>query len=418
MPNKLNRFDVLLKYKENIAKTVMDTMQVNSIEDAYSESGFAHIKDSLRLDSNAELLKTIIENNGYVNAVDQANDTEQKNKITFNDIVTSPEFSIMFPKVVSKMIIEAWDVAPTLTGLLEYAPFQGNYVRIPAISAMGQNLDLQEGAEPPELTFKMGGWEETIIGKAGVAVGLTDETIRYSDFPVLSILIREAGRALLRWKEYKTANMILDKASSVQDGGTGVDATGTPNGGLVFDDIMVAMTDIMNKGGNPDLMIMNPMAYQVFLLNPSLRSFFFNKLGGVTEPYNWGGASFTTTAENYGSWQQRTPYGRNVTSISFPDGIFGKPMRIVLSPFIPFVTESKLTQIVFADSSQLGYLVQEQLPTAVNDREPFRMIQKFAIIERYSVAPKNRGTFLNKITNVYAGKSFDSLPFYNIAPGV
>jgi len=93
-------------------------------------------------------------------------------------------------------------------------------------------------------------------------------------------------------------------------------------------------------------------------------------------------------------------------------------MRIVLSPFIPFVTESKLTQIVFADSSQLGYLIQEQLPTAVNDREPFRMIQKFAIIERYSVAPKNRGTFLNKITNVYAGKSFDSLPFYNIAPGV
>jgi hypothetical protein len=96
---------------------------------------------------------------------------------------------------------------------------------------MGQNLDLQEGAEPPELTFKMGGWEETIIGKAGVAVSLTDETIRYSDFPVLSILIREAEEHFSDGKNTRPHNMILDKASSVQNGGTGVDATGTPNGG-------------------------------------------------------------------------------------------------------------------------------------------------------------------------------------------
>ncbi|WP_333641238.1 hypothetical protein [Mesotoga prima] len=413
MPNK---FDVLLKYKEKISDAVVDQMQAKSLEDAYKDSGLGHIADSIKLDSNAELLKTIIENNGYVNPIEAAYDFEGSNKITFQDIATSPDFSLFFPKVVSKMIIESWDVAPTLTGLLEYAPFQGNFVRIPAISAMGQNLDLQEGAEPPELTYKFGGWEETVIGKAGVAVGLTDETIRYSNFPVLNILIREAARALLRWKEYKTAQMILGVASTVQDGGSGVNAAGTENDGLIFDDIIKAMMDIVDKGGNPDLMIINPMAYQVFLLNPSLRSFFFNKLAGVDSPYNFSGVSFNKTAEDYGSFTQRTPYGRQVGSISFPDGVFGRPMKIVLSPFIPFASETSLTSIVFADSTQLGYLVQEQAPTAISERENLRMLEKFAIVERYSVVPKNRGTFINKITGVYAGKSFDPVPYYQINP--
>ncbi|HOJ95195.1 MAG TPA: hypothetical protein PK390_08140, partial [Fervidobacterium nodosum] len=91
---------------------------------------------------------------------------------------------------------------------------------------------------------------------------------------------------------------------------------------------------------------------------------------------------------------------------------------IVLSPFMPFTPASgqtpAKTDIIVADSSALGYLVVDQLPTTDEFADPIREIRKFKIVERYSVVPKAKGAGIAKIKNVSVVKTFDPIPFYQI----
>lgn len=414
--NPTNKFDRMAGYIEKIRDEVVGVINASDIETDYAELGLSHLVDNFKLDAKAEVMKTIINNNGYLTPYDHLSDPEGNERLKWKDLVSSPDWTSMFPKVVTRMVVEAWDLQPVLTSLLEYVPFNGTHITMPAISLSGQSLMMAEGDEPPELEFQAGGWKQVLLGKHGVSIKLTDEAVKYSNFPIFNILVRQASQALIRWKEQQAAKMITAAATSVQSGGSGVDATGTDNDGLTFDDIIVAMMNIINKGGNPDLLIVHPLAYQMFILNPSLRSFFFNGLAGVTQPYNWAGANLTSTIENLNGWTQRTPVGQQVNSITFPSAPFGRNLKVVMSPFVDYASDTKLTDVIIADSTQLGYIVQDQLPTAINVRDDIRMLERVAIVERYALAPKNEGTFIVKLSDVYAGKSYDPVPFYSINP--
>lgn len=156
-------------------------------------------------------------------------------------MITSPEFSYYFPKVVTELALEAMEPELVLTGLLEKLNVEGPglVIQMPVFGLTGQSLDVSEGQEYPELTVKFGGGIATItIGKAGVKVSITEETIKYSRYDVFSKAIEEATKALARWKEKKAVNMFLEYAKVLQTGGTGVDVTGTANQGLSLDDIV------------------------------------------------------------------------------------------------------------------------------------------------------------------------------------
>lgn len=409
----------MMDITKNLNKFIRDEaaklIEYQKLEEVYKQVGIDNFDKFLELDAKAELLKNVIQNNGYVD-MDMADfDRDEKYRITFKDAISMPDFTLVFPKTVTKIVNEASEPSAVLTAMLETIPFKGIMRFMPAISGSAWNLDIAEADEPPELTAKMGEWEQVTMGKSGVAIQLTDEVQRYSNFPVLNMLIQEAGKALKRWKEYKAANMLLNSATASVTSGSGVDASGTDNDSLSFDDLLTAMMTIINNGGNPDTIIMNPLAYPMFLMNPSLRSFFLLTNGKIGSYINWQGVKFNKTVENLGgAMEQKDPNGRQVSTITFPSGVYGRPLTVVLSPYIPFNSSTKETQLIIADSAELGYLLVEELPQAEKLRDARHGLDRFQIIERYTIVPKNKAKYLTKITGVKAVKGFDPIPTLNL----
>ena len=159
--------------------------------------------------------------------------------------------------------------------MLETVKFKGTVATLPVFSGFGGNLDIPEGGEPPVFNLKLGAFEQVVLGKSGIMVEITEETIRYSSYDVFQLHIKEALKALARWKEAKTAKMIVDNASEVITTFTGKDIDGTANGGLTLFDIVEAAVKLINKGLNPDTIIMHPLAYPVFMYNGTLSALFY-----------------------------------------------------------------------------------------------------------------------------------------------
>lgn len=60
------------------------------------------IKEALNEDKKLKLLRTIMNNNGYLDKY-SANLADDKCRIELKDLVTSPEFKVLFPKVITDM---------------------------------------------------------------------------------------------------------------------------------------------------------------------------------------------------------------------------------------------------------------------------------------------------------------------------
>jgi hypothetical protein len=253
-------------------------------------------------------------------------------------------------------------------------------------------------------------------------VELTEETIRYSDYSLIQYIIRQAGTALKRWKENKIANMLTAElpADQTVHMGSGVDDSGTANASLTFEDILDAAMKIIAKGGMPDTIIMHPLAYPIFLKNPTLRTMFLATNGAKGDMYPTGTINTTRTTEGMLEWvEQRKMSG--ISGINFPS--FGFPMRVIFSEFLPYspsatirneadsadvVTDVPTTSVLVADSSQLGFLVTEYEPRVTDFQDPLRDIQQFKLMEKYAVAPKSDRAYIVSVDNVALTKGYDS----------
>lgn len=149
------------------------------------------VKESLEQDKKVKILKSIINNNGYIDRY-AANSGNDAKRIELKDLVTSPEFKVLFPKVITDLALETLEPALVLQQMLETVQFKGKIATIPVFSGFGGNLDIPEGGEPPVFNVKLGAFEQVVIGKSGVMVELTEETIRYSAYDIFNLHIKEA----------------------------------------------------------------------------------------------------------------------------------------------------------------------------------------------------------------------------------
>jgi hypothetical protein len=133
---------------------------------------------------------------------------------------------------------------------------------------------------------------------------------------------------------------------------------------------------------------------------------------------NWQGVNFNKTFENLGSWEQKSPEGQQVSTITFPSGVFGKPLTIVLSNYISYNTSTDETEIIVADSDELGYLMVDELPTVEKMRDGKHGIDRFQIIERYTVTPKNEYKGVVARSGIYAKKGYDKIPTLSVINSV
>ncbi|HRV02887.1 MAG TPA: hypothetical protein P5539_14420 [Mesotoga sp.] len=400
-----------------IEKTIDQKIQSNVVARDYALFAPEAIKKAIERDRGSAALDMILSCDGYIDPVAATYAKTSVERRMLKDLITSEEFAEFFPKVVTKRFVEAIEPNLVLTNMLQKMTFTGLRMKWPFLSGFGGNLSMGEGAEPRAFKMTTGSYQEIEIGKHGIAVEVTEETLMYNEFPVWNHMINESLKALARWKEVQVSEMLFQNAKVALDNDSeeptmhtsGVDASGTANGGLTFDDIIVAASKLITKGFSPNTIIVHPLSYPVFLTNPTLRGLFLFTQGRMGSWYNKAGVTFKNTIDPYlGEFQYPTA-GRQIAGINFPS-LFGVDFNVVLSPFAPFNPTENTVDLIIADSAALGLLVVNQLPTTSDYDDKYRDIRKTKIIERYAVAPAYKGDGMSLIKGITLKKSYEKFP--------
>lgn len=384
-------------------------------------------------------------NNGLLPNEDTEELDEAVRKRRLQDALAVPNAPMMFPKVINRVVREA--IEPMLVGTSLLQRIDYSYGQTITFGATGglEAADVAEGQEYPEQQLDFaGGTVTATIGKSGVAVKVTEEMVRYSQFDVIGMHLRAAGRALARHKETKIFNLIRNEGVTIFDNAepdkslkgvtTGRSFDGTANGSMTMDDLFDAWAHILMQGFRPNTLIMHPLTWTMFVKDSTMRHFvlqngggsFFggwngNPMGGFPA---WGPASQNgmgvptgqpLTPANSPSGNAATPTGeQSQTQDGEPQlpphaGFLGN-LAIVVSPYVPFDADTQLTDVYLCDRQELGFLIVDEDPTTEDFDDPARDIRKVKIRERYALAINNAGLGVGVIRNVKVVPNEITLP--------
>ena len=333
----------------------------------------------------------------------------------FYDTQFAFEQPMLIPKVVSQIVRDAIEPTIALTPLLQRINFQvGTSLTFPAMGAFTA-ADIPEGGEYPEQTMEFAGQVTATIGKSGVAVKFTDEMLRYSLFDVMSMHLRAAGRALIRHKEQKVADMIsaagvgfIDNNADSPRSSSGRGIDGAMNGTITIEDIFRMYASMVDDGYVPNAIIMHPFGWLTFALNPQLRAFGFANNGEMFQ--NYAGSPGSGGAFRVGGLNQETkltdPSAIATTASRLPAG-FPASLNIIVSPFVPYDVGTNKTDFWMVDTNELGVLVVDEDVVTEEFDDPARDIRKVKLRERYAVENINNGQAIRTAKGIVIDKSID-----------
>jgi hypothetical protein len=358
---------------------------------------------------------------------------EDGQRVKLQDALSVPNAPLLMPKVISNIVKEAQEPLLVGTSLLQRINYSyGQTITFPAVGALVA-ADIPEGGEYPERSLQMGGSTVTAtIGKSGVAVKVTDEMIRYSQFDVIGMHLRHAGRALARHKEVKIFNLIralgvpvfdnLNPTRSLKGVTTGRDLSGAGNGSVTMDDMFDAYAQVITQGFFPNTLLMHPLTWTMFVKDATLRAFVLNN-GGGTYFATWTGnpagrAPWEASSQgglgvsggqlivppDSADGSQPSPlatYPQTINSAPNLPGYFNVPFRVIVSPFVPYDPRRKLTDIYMFDSSELGVLIVDEEVTTEEFDDPRVDIRKIKLRERYGLGILNEGKAVAVVKNVH-----------------
>jgi hypothetical protein len=354
-------------------------------------------------------------------------------QFSIEDALSVPNAPMLMPKVISNIVKEAIEPLLVGTSLLQRINYSyGQTITFPAVGALVA-ADIAEGMEYPERSLQMGGATVTAsIGKSGIAVKVTDEMIRYSQFDVIGMHLRAAGRALARHKEVKIFDYIRSMGVPVFDNvtptkslkgvTTGRNLTGAGNGSVTMDDIFDAYAQIITQGFFPNTLLMHPLTWTMFVKDATLRHFVLTNGGGTFfatwtgnpagrapwDASSHGGLGVSggqlITPPNATSGDQPSPlaeYPQTLNSAPQLPGYMNIPFRIIVSPFVPYDPRRKLTDIYMFDSSELGVLIVDEDVMTEEFDDPRVDIRKIKLRERYGIGILNEGKAIAVLRNIH-----------------
>ncbi len=377
--------------------------------------------DRKKVNSVAQLWK----NNGFIDgAQDQVSfadlakmDLQYQKKMRDN---FSTDHPLLIPRVIANIAREAIPPAMVLTPLLQRVNYQtGAQIVFPSWGGVGPAADLAEGQEYPERSMELSGSVTATIGKSGLAVKITEEMVRYSQYDVMAMHFRAAGRSLAMWKERKAANLILDNGRTILDnaGGTtrtttGRDAAGAYNGTLTLDDIFYVYGDMVNNGFTPNCIIMHPFAWKIFAQEGISRAFGF--INGVANGM-WQLPQGSPAQAR--QWSVGSNGLNNVSTVTNPEhlattfsnvpSIFPTSFRIIVTPYMTFDSTTSRTTIAFADVNELGILIVDEEVQTEQWNDPSKDIMKVKFRERYAMAATNNGYGIGLLKDISLDRSYD-----------
>lgn len=306
--------------------------------------------------------------------------------VKFRDTIATPDITPWLPQVIERNVLEASEPLLVLNSLFERIGYDaGQAIEFPAVGAVTA-ADVAEGESYPLVRLQESGATVTAkVGKSGIAFEITEEALTRSRFDLVGMHLRACARALARHKEVKAANMIaslgtvsfdnVNPSQSMFGVTTGRSLNGTANGSLTLDNLFDAFAQVMMQGFTPNTLIMHPLSFVMFMKDEVLRAI---TLAGGNQVW-WGGyrgeaamtraGSRTHASGGQGVTGAHNPatnstsgvneFNQMLTSAPVLPARWAWPLRIVVSPWIPFNPATKMTDIILCDGNELGLYIEE-----------------------------------------------------------
>ncbi len=305
--------------------------------------------------------------------------------VTFRDTISTPDITPWLPQVIERNVLEASEPLLVLNSLFERIGYEaGQAIEFPAVGALTA-ADVAEGESYPLVRLQESGATVTAkVGKCGIAFEITEEAMNRSRFDLVGMHLRACARALARHKEVKAANMIANLGTVAFDNvnpslstfgvTTGRSMNGTANGSLTLDNLFDAFAQVMMQGFTPNTLIMHPLSFVMFMKDEVLRA--VTLAGGNQVWYGGyrgeaamtragsrtgvsGGQSVTSPLSTATSTNGVNEFNTALTSAPNLPARWAWPLRIVVSPWIPFNPATKMTDIILCDGNELGLYIEE-----------------------------------------------------------
>ena len=368
--------------------------------------------------------------------------------ITIHDLITEKKYRNIFKSVVDEYIVNS--VAPQQViaqNLFQRIDLEETAVRVNiktfgALEAQLIDPELGIGKEKNPDLSNVGHEVKFDVNRWGLSLGMTEKAIKTDSYGLLKFWLREASNALSRTKEYNCYKLLnaygttvfSNSAASEFGAATGRGVTGEQNGTPSFNDVVEAYAYLSMRGYNPDVMLIHPFAWRMFLTDPMFREVFLkgskivtatvpkgDPFPGWTDPFN--GRGYKTAAV-------KTPFDPTLRAlgatytISPAASLTGAPLTIIVSPRIPFkkgniVGQSGstdfgikgVTDIIIADSSRAGIMGVTQDPSVRNWDNVEKLAKFWEVSEEYGLGVMDQGKGLVVMRDMVVDReySFDNV---------
>jgi hypothetical protein len=363
-------------------------------------------------------------------------------QMSFNDIMATPNARYWMPKVVEEIIREPVEPLLIIQSLLDRINYTAAArITFPAVGSLVA-YDIAEGMAYPEQQLQISPGTITVnVGKTGVAFKITEEMQRFSQFDIMNMHIRAARRALDRHKEHKGMRFIsalgvslfdnINPTTSVYGTCTGRSITGAGNGSCRMEDLLKGYAHIMMQGFMPDTLLMHPLTWSMWMADPLLQTIVKNTGNGMWfQPHNtaqsglpWASAGQSKMGM-HGGYGAFTPSGnaasetptaveevdQTLQSAAVIPNYFPHPLRVLVSPFVPYNVVNNTCDIMLMDSSNVGAVVVDTDVSMDQWEDMSTDIIKVKLKESYAFAGYEDGLAVGVFKNVPVKANEIALP--------
>lgn len=316
-------------------------------------------------------------------------------RVSVTEALTTADANILIPKVISQVIVEAAEPLYLASQFFQRVQINEGrsmeFIHFGAIRA----FEIPEGGEYPNQTLNIAGMGmpqiiDVKVKKYGLKVQITDEMISDSQWDVIGLHLRAAGRAMARKKEEvifeefsKHGHVVFDGKvyTSGQDGyPTGRGFSGEYNGTLSAEDMIDMAVSIMSAGFTPTDVVMHPLCWALFAKNEILLS---------------AGTGLAAFGQGQFFYDPRQFNANNSLGLN-----------VIFSPFVPFDQVNKTFDFYLVDRNAVGVLlVKDEIGTEQFD-DPLRDIQTLKVRERYGVGILYGGFGISVARNIKYAKTW------------
>lgn len=336
-------------------------------------------------------------------------------------------------------------------------------VRISTIGPVNIH-EIAEGGDYKESNLEMD--EEAFrldipIRKYGGMISISDEALELNMVDLIRMWMQKLGTAFAQHKEKAGIQMInrfgktifdnTNPSQSILGTPTGRGIDGAQNGTMSLYDFFDMYAHLTLRGFTPDTLIINPMAWKMFMADPETREIFLKNgvLSGYRMPAGSYASGWGTMFNGLGERLIATgtpsidpangKLGVNAFGASLaenhalsllgntfnipPTNQFPGPLKVIVTPYAGFRTASTptgglVTDIILADSQNCGILAQKENVSFEEFSDPWRDIRITKARERYGFGILEQGKSIVVAKNVVVDRNyvFDNVNQQTLVP--